>query len=77
MDRLRPLTRVYVRCHGGQETIFEYEIDREGRNRDWMRSSAKDGDQFIVVEEKTSLIRHIHILKIIIHSLYVSELIYP
>ena len=28
-----PITRVYVRCHGGQETIFEYEIDREGRNR--------------------------------------------
>ena len=25
--------KVYVRCHGGQETIFEYEIDREGRNR--------------------------------------------
>jgi hypothetical protein len=32
MDRLRP-SRVYVRCHGGQETIFEYKIDREGRNR--------------------------------------------
>jgi hypothetical protein len=28
-----PITRVYVRCHGGQETIFEYEIDRGGRNR--------------------------------------------
>jgi hypothetical protein len=27
------ITRVYVRCHGGQETIFEYEIDHEGRNR--------------------------------------------
>jgi hypothetical protein len=25
--------RVYVRCHGGKETIFEYKIDREGRNR--------------------------------------------
>jgi hypothetical protein len=32
MDRLRP-SQVYVRCHGRQETIFEYEIDREGRNR--------------------------------------------
>ena len=25
--------RIYIRCHGGQETIFKYEIDREGRNR--------------------------------------------
>jgi hypothetical protein len=24
-----PIARVYIRCHGGQETIFEYEIDRE------------------------------------------------
>jgi hypothetical protein len=32
MNRLRP-SRVYVRCHGGQETIFENEIDCEGRNR--------------------------------------------
>ena len=28
-----PITRVFVRRHGRQETIFEYEIDREGRNR--------------------------------------------
>ena len=36
MDRLRSITsnaRVYVRYHGGQEPIFEYEIDSEGRNR--------------------------------------------
>jgi hypothetical protein len=23
------MARVYVRCHGGQERIFEYEIDRK------------------------------------------------
>jgi hypothetical protein len=35
MDRLRPSqeSTYNVRCHGGQETIFVYKIDREGRNR--------------------------------------------